>query len=336
MPVLRSVGWLAVLLVLAALPARADLLADRLRLSMYGRMGLAWTPQGDSIQGRRLSVTGGPLGGRLEEGDYLEPTVALHLIPPPQDLDEAFVRLVMTPALLSSNGLILSAFSSDFARTLRIELFQAYVEAGNFWLPDLKVWAGARFYRGTDVHISDFFYFNNLTGQGVGLQYRKLDVTVLLRTSENNALYNVDLDGDGEGKTRRQRTVFVGQYVHEFTERFETHLLSELHLLPASSVVADLLATKKLEASLELAWTAKEAMVAHMNGHYALNDHGVKTAPFYVLRFTSMPSILAEIAYISNPAEEALLRTPAFVREVAESLFRGVQSFLTSTQSAVR
>ncbi|MBD0315983.1 MAG: N-acetylmuramoyl-L-alanine amidase [Nitrospiraceae bacterium] len=97
-------------------------------------------------------------------------------------------------------------------------------------------------------------------------------------------------------------------------------------------LVADLLATKKLEASLELAWTAKEAMVAHMNGHYALNDHGVKTAPFYVLRFTSMPSILAEIAYISNPAEEALLRTPAFVRDVAESLFQGVQSFLSSTQ----
>jgi len=235
LPVLRSVGWLAVLLVLAALPARADLLADRLRLSMYGRMGLAWTPQGDFIQGRRFNVTGGPLGGRLEEGDYLEPTVALHLIPPPEDLDDAFVRLVVTPALLSNNGLILSAFGSDFARTLRIELFQAYVEAGNIWLPDLKVWAGARFYRGTDVHISDFYYFNNLTGQGVGLQYRKLDVAVLLRTSENNALYNVDLDGDGEGETRRQRTVFVGQYVHEFSERFETHLLSELHLLPASS-----------------------------------------------------------------------------------------------------
>lgn len=93
-------------------------------------------------------------------------------------------------------------------------------------------------------------------------------------------------------------------------------------------LVADLLTTKKIEASLELAWTAKEAMVAHMNGHYALNDHGVKTAPFYVLRFTSMPSILAEIAYISNPAEEALLRNPTFVRDVAQSLYQGVNAYL--------
>ncbi len=101
-------------------------------------------------------------------------------------------------------------------------------------------------------------------------------------------------------------------------------------------LVADLLTTKKIEASLELAWTAKEAMVTHMNGHYAVNDHGVKTAPFYVLRFTSMPSILAEVAYISNPVEENLLRKPAFVGAVAQSLYQGVKSFLTSNKSAIR
>jgi N-acetylmuramoyl-L-alanine amidase len=101
-------------------------------------------------------------------------------------------------------------------------------------------------------------------------------------------------------------------------------------------LVADLLTTKKIEASLELAWTAKEAMVAHMNGHYAMNDHGVKTAPFYVLRFTSMPSILAEIAYISNPAEEDLLRKPAFVRDVAASLYQGVNAYLVNNKSTIR
>ncbi len=101
-------------------------------------------------------------------------------------------------------------------------------------------------------------------------------------------------------------------------------------------LVADLLTTKKIEASLELAWTTKEAMVSHLNGHYSLSDHGVKTAPFYVLRFTSMPSILAEIAYISNPAEEELLRKPAFVRDVAESLFQGVKAYLATNKSAIR
>ena len=101
-------------------------------------------------------------------------------------------------------------------------------------------------------------------------------------------------------------------------------------------LVADLLTAKKIEASLELAWTAKEAMVANLNGRYSLVDHGVKTAPFYVLRFTSMPSILAEIAYISNSSEEDLLRTGLFTTRVAEALKEGVNTFLASAKLATR
>ena len=101
-------------------------------------------------------------------------------------------------------------------------------------------------------------------------------------------------------------------------------------------LVADLLTAKKIEESLELAWTTKEAMISHLNGHYALVDHGVKTAPFYVLRFTSMPSILAEIAYISNSAEEDLLRTNSFVTRVAESLQEGVKAFLAASKRPIR
>ena len=101
-------------------------------------------------------------------------------------------------------------------------------------------------------------------------------------------------------------------------------------------LVADLLTAKKIEESLELAWTAKEAMVTNLNGHYALVDHGVKTAPFYVLRYTSMPSILAEIAYISNSSEEELLRTSLFTTRVAEALEDGVKTFLSSAKLSAR
>ncbi|HEV8327401.1 MAG TPA: N-acetylmuramoyl-L-alanine amidase [Nitrospiraceae bacterium] len=101
-------------------------------------------------------------------------------------------------------------------------------------------------------------------------------------------------------------------------------------------LVADLLTAKKIEASLELAWTAKEAMVTNLNDRYSLVDHGVKTAPFYVLRFTSMPSILAEIAYISNSADEDMLRTGLFTTRVAEALMEGVNTFLASAKLAPR
>lgn len=93
-------------------------------------------------------------------------------------------------------------------------------------------------------------------------------------------------------------------------------------------LVADLLTTKKIEHSLELAWTAKQAMVTNLNGRYSTIDHGVKTAPFYVLRFTTMPSILAEIAFMSNPAEEEQMRTQPFLAHIAESIFDGVKTYL--------
>ncbi len=101
-------------------------------------------------------------------------------------------------------------------------------------------------------------------------------------------------------------------------------------------LVADLLTTKKIEESLEFAWTTRQAMVASLDNHYDVVDHGVKTAPFYVLRFTSMPSILAEIAYISNPNEERLLQGDIFLIRTAQALFEGIKNFIKPLQTASR
>ncbi len=93
-------------------------------------------------------------------------------------------------------------------------------------------------------------------------------------------------------------------------------------------LVADLLATKRIEDSLELAWQTKSAMFKRLHGTYPTDDHGVKTAPFYVLRYTSMPSILAEIAFMSNPSEEALMRQSTFINSMAEALFNGIKDYI--------
>jgi maltoporin len=265
------VGLLFGIMLWAATPAQAGLLADRLDLRMYGRMGLAWTPSGEHIQGRRLNLMGTSIGGRLEEGDYLEPTIALHILgPTPAEVaqqaqqDALYVRMVVTPALMS-RGLFLGVFSNEFADSLRIELFQAYVEAGNFLLPGLKLWGGARFYRGADVHIADYYYFNNLTGQGVGLQYGGLDLAVLLHTSGSNPLYVIDQDGDDNVDERRQRTVLVGQYVLGLPANHALHALAELHLLPASRLRQP--EGESLRPS-DLGW------VVGLKGHFALPNDG--------------------------------------------------------------
>ncbi|HEV8540407.1 MAG TPA: N-acetylmuramoyl-L-alanine amidase [Nitrospiraceae bacterium] len=101
-------------------------------------------------------------------------------------------------------------------------------------------------------------------------------------------------------------------------------------------ILADLLTTKKIEQSQELAWSTKQAMVTYLGNHYDVVDHGVKTAPFYVIRFTTMPSILAEIAFISNPTEERLMQTDAFLTRMAEALFEGIKAYVAPLQTASR
>ena len=59
-------------------------------------------------------------------------------------------------------------------------------------------------------------------------------------------------------------------------------------------------------------------------------DRGVKTAPFVVLIGADMPSILAEISFLSNPAEEKRLRTSEYRQKLAEALFAGVSSYVDS------
>lgn len=91
-----------------------------------------------------------------------------------------------------------------------------------------------------------------------------------------------------------------------------------------------------MQESLELAWTTKKAMIARLDDYYDVEDHGVKTAPFYVLRYTTMPSILAEIAFITNPTEERLMQSDAFLNRVAESIFEGVKTYVKPLQTVSR
>ncbi|HZS10803.1 MAG TPA: N-acetylmuramoyl-L-alanine amidase [Nitrospirales bacterium] len=101
-------------------------------------------------------------------------------------------------------------------------------------------------------------------------------------------------------------------------------------------LLADLLTDKKIESSLELAWTTKKAMLSYLDTTYDVVDHGVKTAPFYVLRYTAMPSILAEIAFITNPTEERLMQSDMFLHRIAEALYQGIKAYVTPLQTASR
>lgn len=61
----------------------------------------------------------------------------------------------------------------------------------------------------------------------------------------------------------------------------------------------------------------------------------VQGAPFRVLKMPEIPSVLIETAFISNPTEEKLLRTPAFQDEVAGAIAKAIVKFVPSGQPPV-
>ncbi len=54
------------------------------------------------------------------------------------------------------------------------------------------------------------------------------------------------------------------------------------------------------------------------------SNRGIKQAPFRVLRGATMPAVLVEAGFITNPDEERLLRTSKYQEELAQAIFRGV------------
>jgi N-acetylmuramoyl-L-alanine amidase len=93
------------------------------------------------------------------------------------------------------------------------------------------------------------------------------------------------------------------------------------------SLIKNIMLRDKVEESRELARVIQKSMAARPNSGV---DRGVKQAPFIVLIGASMPSILAEISFISNPQEEKLLKTAEYRQQIAESLFEGVRSYSES------
>jgi N-acetylmuramoyl-L-alanine amidase len=60
------------------------------------------------------------------------------------------------------------------------------------------------------------------------------------------------------------------------------------------------------------------------------NDRGVRSARFYVIRNTSMPAILVETGFITNPSEASKLVNGAYQQRMADAIARGVDQFLKS------
>lgn len=131
------------------------------------------------------------------------------------------------------------------------------------------------------------------------------------------------------------RTVHgVETYYLNFTssrEALETaareNAASERSIHELQDLVKKIMLRDKVDESRELAQHIERALAARKGSGV---DRGVKQAPFVVLIGANIPSILAEICFISNPQDEKNVKTPLTRQAIAESLFEGVKSYAES------
>ena len=94
---------------------------------------------------------------------------------------------------------------------------------------------------------------------------------------------------------------------------------------PESAVMFSLYSSAYLNNSILLADKVQKNLV----GVTHLLDRGVKQAPYWVLWSVSMPSILIEMGFLSNPTEEKFLNDEQHKKEIADAIYRGFVAYYT-------
>ena len=111
-----------------------------------------------------------------------------------------------------------------------------------------------------------------------------------------------------------------------------TRRVSEL-----GNILQKVLNNEKITESRELASRVQTTISSELyNSTKDSRNRGVKTAPFYVLLGAQMPSVLVEVAYLTNRKDAELLSDGAFRQKVAESIAVGVRGYQDSLVRTTR
>ncbi len=105
------------------------------------------------------------------------------------------------------------------------------------------------------------------------------------------------------------------------------------HEVQVQRAMLDMSTTAQINDSLKLG----SAMLGEIRGIGArLHKATVEQAGFAVLKAPDIPSVLVETAFISNPEEEANLRSTKYQEDLADALMRGIQRYFAQNPPLAR
>ncbi|RLB00598.1 MAG: N-acetylmuramoyl-L-alanine amidase [Deltaproteobacteria bacterium] len=134
---------------------------------------------------------------------------------------------------------------------------------------------------------------------------------------------------------RRSRRGVETYFLSFTTDKQALRLAARENGVPPSKIDAlqlilyDLMLRAKVEESRKFALHVQRELVRSLRRRYArVINLGVKQAPFLVLVGAKMPSILAEVSFISNRTEERRLRDPRYLDLLAEGITQGLRRYV--------
>jgi N-acetylmuramoyl-L-alanine amidase len=103
--------------------------------------------------------------------------------------------------------------------------------------------------------------------------------------------------------------------------------VSEASIHELQDLVKKITLTEKIEESREFAAAVQQSLALQAKNNAGMRSRGVKKAPFVVLIGANMPSILAEVSFLSNPTDEKNLNKSQYRQRLAEALLHGVSTY---------
>jgi len=171
-------------------------------------------------------------------------------------------------------------------------------------------------------------------GQTLGLKEKDINLEVARRTARLLESYGASViltrsgDYDVGLYTRPQKANAVGAGIF-----VSIHMnANSSTLLKGTSTYymrSDTNGEGRLVKSRQLAGHIQNALLAILR----LEDKGTRQDDFVVLRETTMPAVLIEAAFISNPEEERLMTTEQFLENAAQAIVQGIGSYMISAYS---
>jgi N-acetylmuramoyl-L-alanine amidase len=203
--------------------------------------------------------------------------------------------------------------------------------------------AQARGVNEADVTLDIALRLEELLAKEAGLEVvltRRTDVYVPLeeRTAianrENADLFlSIHANASRNASARGVETYFLSFAATPEAEavaaRENSSSASDMRRLP--ELIKTITLNNKLDESKDFAGMVQEALVSRLRrSNSNLRNLGVKKAPFVVLIGAGMPSVLAEVSFLTNRQELQLLKMPAYKQRIAEALHAAVMRYRRS------